>query len=354
LLSRQLDEGIVDDDDDDDSGDESVFGVWSIADGICPDCVEYICRHFNISCYAFNVMNKCFAKYISTGRNHPALVYYCVNNHMYWISQKEAVQALVRQAREIEINMTSKMFKKEQGEEEEENIFLTRPIFENVPVADLQDKQYQDCIIIYDQNNLNEELDQIIELYNVIPTVKNQKFNIVSIKVAPRTKGHKNPFLSKNLLLVLDPNDTKTISYKGIRDLCNRHQVPFKNQSFSQLIKQIRQNFEGKKHVRHTFTEQEREQQHKLAKGKCNCCKTKVGLREMHIDHIEPLACGGTNDLDNLQVLCKQCHHEKTQEEKEHGYVKLSETESSFNLKTQDIFNSDLCRSHAVCGVCLL
>jgi hypothetical protein len=46
-------------------------------------------------------------------------------------------------------------------------------------------------------------------------------------------------------------------------------------------------------------------------------------------------------------VLCKPCHHEKTQEEKQQGYVKVSETESSFNLKTQEIFNSDLCKAHA-------
>ena len=117
------------------------------------------------------------------------------------------------------------------------------------------------------------ELDQIIELYNVIPTVKNQKFSIVSIKVEPRGKSrsHQNPFLSKNLLLVVDPNDTKTITYKDVRDLCQKHSVLFKNQSFSQLVKQIRKDFEDMKHLRQTFTEQERQQFHKKAQGKCNC-----------------------------------------------------------------------------------
>ena len=67
----------------------------------------------------------------------------------------------------------------------------------------------------------------------------------------------------------------------------------------------------------------------------------------MHIDHIVPLAVGGTNDPDNLQVLCKKCHFSKTKGEQENGYVKASETESSFNLKTQEIFNSTLCKSYA-------
>jgi 5-methylcytosine-specific restriction endonuclease McrA len=306
--------------DDSDSEDEKVLGVWSVEDGVCPDCVEHVCRHFNISCYAFNVTNSCFMKYVSTCRNYPALVYYCVNNHMYWISQKEAVQTLVKQARDIEVNMTSKMFKKDEEKDEEEvNIFTTRPIYENVPVSELREDKYKDCIIIYDQNNLNEELDQIIEMYNVIPSVKNQKFNIVSIKVAPRSKGHKNKFLNKNLLLVVDPNDTKTISYKEIRELCSKHSVLFKNQSFSQLVKQIRQDFETRRSKRHNFTDKEREELHKLLKGQCRCCNKKIDVAKMQIDHIEPLACGGTNDFDNLQLLRKPCHHEKNKRKRNTG-----------------------------------
>jgi 5-methylcytosine-specific restriction endonuclease McrA len=75
-------------------------------------------------------------------------------------------------------------------------------------------------------------------------------------------------------------------------------------------------------------------------------CK-KLIKKAFDIDHIIPLAEGGTNDAVNLQVLCKPRHFEKTQTEHERGYIKLSLTESSFNTTVKDIFNSELNTKHA-------
>ncbi len=35
-------------------------------------------------------------------------------------------------------------------------------------------------------------------------------------------------------------------------------------------------------------------------------------LVPLEIDHIRPLFAGGTDDIGNLQVLCYQCHKNKT------------------------------------------
>lgn len=37
--------------------------------------------------------------------------------------------------------------------------------------------------------------------------------------------------------------------------------------------------------------------------------------RDLEVDHIVPVVKGGSDDLDNLQLLCKPCHHEKTRGE---------------------------------------
>jgi len=34
-----------------------------------------------------------------------------------------------------------------------------------------------------------------------------------------------------------------------------------------------------------------------------------------HVDHVQPLEDGGTDDDENLQTLCHSCHGTKTREE---------------------------------------
>ena len=48
-------------------------------------------------------------------------------------------------------------------------------------------------------------------------------------------------------------------------------------------------------------------------KGKCAACSQKIEAgKAWDIDHILPLALGGTNEPDNLQILCRSCHKTKT------------------------------------------
>lgn len=47
-----------------------------------------------------------------------------------------------------------------------------------------------------------------------------------------------------------------------------------------------------------------------LQQGKCPCCGKKLG-NDFHIDHILPLALGGENADDNIQLLRSQCNLQK-------------------------------------------
>ena len=75
---------------------------WNPSKGVSPKMLNYICKKLNISCYAFDITKNCFLKYITKNRNYDAFVYYCVNEHLYFISDKSEVLKLTASARDIE------------------------------------------------------------------------------------------------------------------------------------------------------------------------------------------------------------------------------------------------------------
>jgi hypothetical protein len=48
-----------------------------------------------------------------------------------------------------------------------------------------------------------------------------------------------------------------------------------------------------------------------LQTGRCTCCHADLKSTGHHIDHIMPLALGGSNTDDNVQLLCPTCNLSK-------------------------------------------
>jgi hypothetical protein len=160
--------------------DDSDSEAWNIKQGVSPDMLKKICEHEGISHYCFDITRKCFSKSIAKSRNYPALIYYAINNHMYWISDKDEAIRLVNQAKDAETKIKSHVI--EEDQKKRVNIYLEedRPIFEDIAVSELMN--YEKATIIYAKSNLNLELDEIIEHYNYIPDITNHRYTITQIK----------------------------------------------------------------------------------------------------------------------------------------------------------------------------
>jgi hypothetical protein len=155
--------------------DDSDSEAWNIKDGVSPDMLKQICQREDISHYCFDITRKCFSKSISKNRNYPALIYYFINNHMYWISNRDDANSLVQQAKDAETKIKSHCI--QEDEQAKKNIYTEegRQIIEDITISDLIN--YDEATVIYSKTNLNEELDSIIEQYNYIPAITNHKMH---------------------------------------------------------------------------------------------------------------------------------------------------------------------------------
>jgi HNH endonuclease len=65
-----------------------------------------------------------------------------------------------------------------------------------------------------------------------------------------------------------------------------------------------------RRHVPGTHTADDIAEILKAQKGRCAYCRNKLGAYE--VDHIKPVAKGGTNDRRNIQLTCGKCNRTKS------------------------------------------
>ena len=59
--------------------------------------------------------------------------------------------------------------------------------------------------------------------------------------------------------------------------------------------------------------------------GLCAGCKVDIPFKLYEVDHVVPVSRGGTDHLDNLQLLCAHCNRLKGDRPQEYLVAKLSE-----------------------------
>ena len=69
---------------------------------------------------------------------------------------------------------------------------------------------------------------------------------------------------------------------------------------------EIRREKEKARKLRHTKWWRRR-----IARGVCYYCGTKVGSKNLTMDHVVPLSRGGTSSRDNIVPACKECNNKK-------------------------------------------
>jgi 5-methylcytosine-specific restriction protein A len=134
------------------------------------------------------------------------------------------------------------------------------------------------------------------------------------------------------------------VSPRCVNSICEKYDISH----YGFVVKPLRTKYFDELNDRIHFSKDFKQLVLDKTKNKCEKCECCLKGKKYDIDHVRPLSNGGTNELNNLQVLCKSCNQDKSANEQENGqFVKFSDTESSFNENVQEIMNSPLSHSFA-------
>ena len=130
------------------------------------------------------------------------------------------------------------------------------------------------------------------------------------------------------MTICTDVTHKEPYTYDQIKNVADANNIPYTNEGIGSLILSVIK--QSKRSCRESWTDQAKQDFIKAHHHQCASCH--LHSHYLEIDHIVPLAAGGSNDATNLQCLCKDCHIKKTVEEKESGaYISKDDESSIFN-----------------------
>ena len=299
--------------------------IWVERKGWTTNHLADWCASKGIAMYAFDQSKNLFRHVKRRNNHYPPLVFFAVNQHMYLVTSQKYINSMYRQ--HADGNVNSAVFKEEV---KRENIY-EKKVKCNLEYDDLKD--CENCVVLYDTKDLRDVFLNIFKEEQTIYDTKNQGSRVIEIEY-------------KTNHIRLNPNydtkvDNRSMNYKDMKEICDKNGLEFQNQSISAVVSQLKDKMMNAQEERKLYSKAERDEIKKSQDGLCASCK--CALKKFQVDHIVPLASGGSNDEENLQALCVGCHTEKSKKEKEGGdYVIRDVTKSSFNPRVEEVYFSNL------------
>lgn len=317
-------------------------------DGFSANDLLFLAKKHDFSLYALDWHQEVFLKYISQHRNpiryngqtckNRPFVFVLKNQHCYLIDDDQEINRITHE-NATRSNCSTTLFRQE-ATKKQTPFEMNLPIYENIPVEEIPNRE--DSIIIYSQNTIKKELLTLYKLFKVQLSTENMKLS-----------GNKMIYAyleMYNIHMYADVNydENTDVSYKDVWELCLKLKIPFNNQAVQNIMLEKERMFINEKLKRVELAEKTKQQLLDECENKCENCKKVLVKGEYEFHHIDPRVNGGSNNEDNIQVLCVSCHYDITQRQKDNGsYIRSNPSESSFNHEVRDIFHSDLARTHA-------
>ena len=211
-----------------------------LEDGVSNAMIEYLCQKKDIPCYGVyplenNREHSLVARHKSKSRNRRALVYYCMNEHMYVITDKKERKKIqnifCNNSKKSILSQVSHSEKNESQNKTKESIqekFKNKQIQYDIPTNEIVN--HPNTNIIYNCASLQHIFGQLFDTYKHIFKIKTKGTDITEIHL---TSGI---FKDQNIHLFADSTYGKNISIEDLLTMCETLNIPFHNQGVGSIV----------------------------------------------------------------------------------------------------------------------
>lgn len=313
-----------------------MYPNFNMKSGVTTDMVIYLCETLGRSCYAYNGDNKCFAKYIKPNSNYCPIAFYKYNGHMFLIDDKTYFKNIA-ESNKPNIKIITSLVEREV--KENLDTLLQTEYIESFDVS--QAKQIESKLYILNKSHIFEEYKEYILTYKTEPKVRCKEGRVVYM-----CYHNEN---DERVVINCDTNYGKCamdkVGYERLQTECLKNDIKYTNQGIGTIVNQLLDRYNGVEKREYLSKEHK-----KIIKQKSNglCANCQLSSKIYEYDHIKPLSSGGTNDLENFQILCPSCHQEKTTKEQQDGSQNIvSKIHSSFNnIVLEKVINTTHFKTH--------
>ena len=313
-----------------------IYPDFNMKSGVSTEMVIHLCEILGRSCYAYNGDNKCFAKYIKANSNYCPIAFYKYNGHMFLIDDKKYFKNIA-ESNKPNIKIITSLVENEVKENVDSS--LQTEYIENFDVS--KAKQMESKLYILNKSQIFEEYKEYILTYKTEPKVRCKEGRVVYMCYTNEN--------DEKVVINCDVNYGKCamdkVGYKQLQTECLNNGIKYTNQGIGTIVNQLLDRYNGVEKREYLSKENKKIVKEK-SKGLCANCQLSSKIYEY--DHIKPLSSGGTNDIDNFQILCPSCHQEKTTKEQQDGTQNIvSKIHSSFNnLVLEKVINTNHFQTH--------
>ena len=302
--------------------------------------VEALCEAIKRNMYAYDEDTKIISSLVSnTSKNYSPIVYYKYHGHMFLMDDASVTRSVAESNKRLGLTIHASTIE-DKSEVVHEEVVHHINTFDLDIVKDMTKGIY----LVKDQSNFDADIIEFVRKYHRTPRTRTKCSNIIQIAFQEGLVEVKDKKSQKWVIVCIDATRCEPYSYDQIKHVADVNNIQYTNEGIGSLVISVLEN--SRQPIDRVFLS-ESERATFLSNCCYNCAGCSMKCEYLEIDHIRPLASGGTNDIGNLQPLCKDCHLKKTAEEKKRGDYSVKDTEGSiFNRVVHDnVFRSNEFRS---------